>query len=414
MVLLAPLALADPPAPAPSVPEQPRLEGGAGLWIGQHAPQELGTGDVGLAFGARLRLRWSEDWAVEVFAGHHPEGLAGDLAIERFLGDPSADLVGHVSAGFGLQADRSGFVAVGAGFDLVLTRWLDLRPDGRFELATDGSAALLFTISPIVHTARRFDLDGDGLTDRADTCPKVAEDLDGWQDTDGCPDLDDDLDGLPDLTDACPRVPEDLDGVQDRDGCLDPDNDGDGVFDKFDKCPDLAEDEDHHDDADGCPDDDNDGDLVLDVADQCDDVAEDNDGFEDEDGCPEPDNDADGVADRWDAEPLAAETYNGWLDDDGAPDEVPRVIARLLGPFPVVFHLHEEGLVVTGDRIERLTDALASFPEARLEVVVSAGTLEAAQQRAGAVTRALAEAGDRVTVRAVEGEDGVSVRMGGP
>ena len=31
------------------------------------------------------------------------------------------------------------------------------------------------------------DLDGDGLVDELDSCPEVAEDLDGYEDTDGCP-----------------------------------------------------------------------------------------------------------------------------------------------------------------------------------------------------------------------------------
>jgi hypothetical protein len=389
-------------------------EGGVGLWVGQHAPQELGTGDVGFAWGARLRLRWTEGWAVELFGGHHPEGIAADLAVERFIGSPSADLVAHVSAGFGIQADRAEFLAVGAGFDVVLTRWLDLRPDGRFELATDGSTALLFTISPILHTPRSFDVDRDGVTDRADACPTVAEDADGWLDTDGCPDLDDDQDGLPDLGDACPRVPEDPDGVQDRDGCLDPDNDGDGVFDQLDACPNLAEDEDGHDDADGCPDDDNDHDLVLDLADACDDVGEDIDGFEDDDGCPEPDNDADGVADAWDAAPLQPETYNGWQDGDGAPDAIPRVIERLLGPFPVTFALEEGRLQPRGEYLERLADVLSSFPEARLELVVSAHEPEVAQARAAALTEALAEAHDQIVVRTAEGHDGVILQVPPP
>ena len=30
---------------------------------------------------------------------------------------------------------------------------------------------------------------------------------------------------------------EDLDGFQDEDGCPDPDNDGDGIVDRLDACP---------------------------------------------------------------------------------------------------------------------------------------------------------------------------------
>src|SRR5262249_28443501 len=67
--------------------------------------------------------------------------------------------------------------------------------------------------------------------------PNEPEDLDGFQDADGCPDPDNDQDGIPDVIDKCPNEPEDYDGFQDTDGCPDPDNDGDGVPDVIDKCP---------------------------------------------------------------------------------------------------------------------------------------------------------------------------------
>lgn len=69
--------------------------------------------------------------------------------------------------------------------------------------------------------APRGDLDGDGVPDRLDACPAVAEDHDGWQDEDGCPDPDDDGDGIPDADDRCPREAEDFDGWEDGDGCPD-------------------------------------------------------------------------------------------------------------------------------------------------------------------------------------------------
>lgn len=96
---------------------------------------------------------------------------------------------------------------------------------------------------------------------------------------------DKDGDGVPNKTDACREEPEDIDGFQDEDGCPDPDNDGDGVEDVDDKCPDEPEDADGHDDADGCPDPDDDGDGVLDAADVC--PLEKEDGKGAADGCPD-------------------------------------------------------------------------------------------------------------------------------
>lgn len=134
------------------------------------------------------------------------------------------------------------------------------------------------------------DRDGDGILDKDDQCPDEPEDFDGFQDEDGCPDLDNDGDGIPDQQDACPNVPEDPDGYLDEDGCPDLDNDGDGILDTVDKCPNSPEDYDGFQDDDGCPDEDNDGDGILDVNDLC---------------------------------PLEKETYNGYKDEDGCPDKPP-------------------------------------------------------------------------------------------
>lgn len=167
------------------------------------------------------------------------------------------------------------------------------------------------------------DSDHDGVRDRVDRCPRQAEDLDGFQDADGCPEWDNDQDGVPDNLDGAPDAPEDYDGFQDADGVPDPDNDQDGILDRNDLCPDQAEDFDGHDDQDGCPDDfrDRDGDGIEDSVDACPDTPEDLDGFEDQDGCPDLDNDLDGIPDDRDQCPDAAEDYDGNADDDGCPDQ---------------------------------------------------------------------------------------------
>ena len=81
------------------------------------------------------------------------------------------------------------------------------------------------------------DRDHDGIADTVDKCPNDAEDKDGFEDTDGCPDPDNDGDGIADTVDKCPNDAEDKDGFEDTDGCPDPDNDKDGVADAEDKCP---------------------------------------------------------------------------------------------------------------------------------------------------------------------------------
>ncbi|MCB9709418.1 MAG: hypothetical protein H6714_11570, partial [Myxococcales bacterium] len=53
------------------------------------------------------------------------------------------------------------------------------------------------------------DRDGDGIMDDQDQCPDDAEDLDGYEDEDGCPEPDNDKDGVLDVNDSCPTQPED-------------------------------------------------------------------------------------------------------------------------------------------------------------------------------------------------------------
>jgi OOP family OmpA-OmpF porin len=166
------------------------------------------------------------------------------------------------------------------------------------------------------------DNDNDGIPDAQDKCPNAAEDVDGFEDEDGCPDPDNDKDGIADINDACPNAAEDGRGKRPKDGCpsTSEDSDGDGVNDTVDKCPDEPEDRDNFQDDDGCPDPDNDADGIPDSFDNCPNEAEDPDGFEDEDGCPDPDNDKDGIPDSIDRCPNQPETLNGNKDDDGCPD----------------------------------------------------------------------------------------------
>jgi hypothetical protein len=200
--------------------------------------------------------------------------------------------------------------------------------------------------------APRFeDADGDGIEDDKDQCPELAEDKDGFEDQDGCPDFDNDDDGVSDDADKCPKEKEDTDDFQDDDGCPDPDNDGDGVLDTADACPNEPGPKDGP--RPGCKDPDPDKDGIIGAADKCPAEPEDKDGFQDEDGCPDPDNDGDGVADEADQCPLEAgepssnpamngcpvldhdgdtfddaadrcpteaEDFDGVEDDDGCPD----------------------------------------------------------------------------------------------
>lgn len=98
------------------------------------------------------------------------------------------------------------------------------------------------------------DSDEDSIGDKLDACPDVREDMDNFEDDDGCPEKDNDLDGILDQNDKCPNQPEDYDGFNDRDGCPDIDNDNDNVPDISDRCPSQKETINGYKDQDGCPD----------------------------------------------------------------------------------------------------------------------------------------------------------------
>ena len=134
------------------------------------------------------------------------------------------------------------------------------------------------------------DKDKDGIQDSEDKCPEeIGGDpkkvLRTPGPNHGC--LDSDQDGVPDKDDKCKDIAEDTDGFEDTDGCLDPDNDGDGIVDDADECIDKPEIKNGFQDTDGCPDTvpDKDGDGIPDNVDKCPNVPENINGFEDDDGC---------------------------------------------------------------------------------------------------------------------------------
>jgi OOP family OmpA-OmpF porin len=250
-----------------------------------------------------------------------------------------------------------------------------------------------------------LDNDNDGIPDAQDKCPNDAEDLDQFQDEDGCPELDNDKDGIPDLNDACPNAAEDGRGKRPKDGCpsTSEDSDGDGIPDAMDKCPDEPEDRDGFQDDDGCPDPDNDADGIPDNFDNCPNEAEDPDGFEDEDGCPEPDNDKDGFPDAQDKCPLQPETLNGNKDDDGCPDPGAPTVRLGTGRIEVDERI---GFVTKGGKAvvrENAVQALGlvalllkghtEIAKVRIEVRAEGVAKEETQRRADAIREVLVSKG---------------------
>jgi outer membrane protein OmpA-like peptidoglycan-associated protein len=325
---------------------------GAGAWLGLEYPfmrqlgLELSASWIGLGEGDPTNGRYVPE------SGASGISPALGLHVIPFADDHD----GHLLSPAGLWASAAG----GATFTNGLTRPLVdaklgfdfLNGSGRMglgpmvafvhvfqpdsEVRPDDANLVLFGVHALYDFAGPTtigDRDRDGIKDNVDRCPDTPEDKDGFQDTDGCPDLDNDADSIPDVTDKCPNVPEDRDGFEDQDGCPEPDNDKDGILDRVDKCPNEPED---------------------------------NDGWDSLDGCPDPDNDADGILDVNDLCPFEPETVNGYADNDGCPDEEQ---VRVVGDKIVLddrVHFFVNSAVIrqiSFPLLQRLTKLVAEHPE---------------------------------------------------
>jgi outer membrane protein OmpA-like peptidoglycan-associated protein len=291
-------------------------------------------------------------------------------------------------------------VPMSNGFEMKAAGDINLNSSDTPSLANAPDWGVWLTISKTGAIIPQ-DSDGDGIPDKDDSCPDRPEDLDGYEDADGCPDLDNDGDGIPDIDDRCPDLTEDVDGFEDNDGCPDLDNDQDGIPDSQDRCPNEPEDFDGEEDDDGCPDliKDSDSDGVPDDLDRCPLQAEDPDGFQDDDGCPDLDNDLDGIPDANDKCPNAPETFNGVEDEDGCPDERPIEEQFILKGV----NFESGSAALTPDSygvLDEVVRSLMAYPEVRVEIqgytdsVGSAGANQGlSQRRADAVKQYLVNAG---------------------
>ncbi|HAN31709.1 MAG TPA: hypothetical protein DCQ06_08950 [Myxococcales bacterium] len=334
---------------------------------------------------------------------------------------------------------------LGAGFEYQVKHRLSVRLDARWSNSDARPPEAILddagdptgdteeysrsnNIEVLVSAAYAFggpakDTDGDGIPDATDKCPKSPEDKDGFQDDDGCKEIDNDGDQIVDTADRCPNTPEDKDGFRDSDGCPDIDNDEDGIPDAKDKCPNKAEDKDGFKDADGCPDYDNDGDGVTDKRDRCPKRKEDRDGFKDGDGCPDPDNDGDGFPDAKDKCPNKPENKNGFQDNDGCPDGMPAHIAPLFdGPLKGVKFRRSKLRKRSAKVLEKLLELLLEVQDVQIEIHVHTHTRGRAKRlkrisrkRGKAIVKFFVEAGidkNRFVVIGHGGEEPVDTGKG--
>jgi MYXO-CTERM domain-containing protein len=238
------------------------------------------TSEPGVKLGSQLRLSAGALVALSKVVGVTAEAATSTTTDEPFdkSGTPLEGSLGGRLSFSSVILGTSLSTGLTRGVGSPDLRWLVMlaAPGGAEEAAPERAAA-----------PQDDDTDHDGIHGASDACPSQAEDLDGFDDSDGCPEADNDKDGVPDARDKCPAEAEDLDGFEDDDGCPEADNDKDGIADQDDKCPLQAEDVDQWQDQDGCPEADNDEDGVADAQDKCPNEPETKNGVDDVDGCPD-------------------------------------------------------------------------------------------------------------------------------
>jgi OOP family OmpA-OmpF porin len=265
-----------------------------------------------VAFGGRLAMnfnRWvsveGEALAIPTHTRDNPANLSTKLWAFAYRGSLNIHLVPtgpfrpFITLGYGamstivnntaiVPADTDGVLHAGVGFKIAMGEHAGLRFDGRVlvppailgdqipvgnEVGYGGPdwevlGGLFLNFGEVERTSQTIvqrevvnvlpppppDPDGDGIVGANDQCPNVAEDKDGFEDEDGCPDPDNDKDGIPDAQDKCPNKAETVNGIDDDDGCPEEDTDGDGILGSRDKCPDEPETKNGFKDDDGCPD----------------------------------------------------------------------------------------------------------------------------------------------------------------
>jgi outer membrane protein OmpA-like peptidoglycan-associated protein len=152
-------------------------------------------------------------------------GVAGTFGLIRKPRRTNLDLVVEWAGGYQPSALQSGAIAVpmevNAALVIIPVRQWSIYLGGAGGLdnglgVPDGRVIFGVRYAHRVPGSDRFDdNDHDGIINGKDRCPDEAEDYDGFEDDDGCPEPDNDHDGVLDDDDECP----DQAGPRSNDGC---------------------------------------------------------------------------------------------------------------------------------------------------------------------------------------------------
>lgn len=203
----------------------------------------------------------------DTFGGILRYGLSGRMAILEDRLNVGLELAGERAYEEFAQSEQDAIFSMNLAVEYFSSSDFSFNFGANLGLAPEQTLPVVGFYAGLSYTTEIADSDNDGVSDDLDQCIVEAEDLDQFEDTDGCPELDNDRDLINDVDDACPMQAEDLDNVQDGDGCPEVDFDGDSVLDEDDECPEVP----GSAQAQGCPADtvDADDDAVPDGEDRC-------------------------------------------------------------------------------------------------------------------------------------------------
>jgi hypothetical protein len=278
------------------------LVGGSSVEVAPRAIVDFRYQNV--VFASNLGVRFQENTTIRNIAvGERLEyGFGAEADFLHGLLRVGGEVYGHTELGepFG-DADETPLEAL-LGAKVITDTGFSIMAGAGGGIVGGVGAPEFRTFLGIRYARIETDADQDGVRNVVDQCPDEPEDIDGFEDADGCADTDNDGDDVVDLEDECPQAA----GPVEDNGCptledVAGDEDDDGVPDEIDECPQ----EPGSPDTAGCPPEssdqsdgpDGDGDGITDTDDLCPEQPEDEDGFDDEDGCPDTDNDRDGILD---------------------------------------------------------------------------------------------------------------------
>jgi OOP family OmpA-OmpF porin len=164
---------------------------GSGVVFGDQIPWTFGVLVKPAAAPGLLALDpgGRQTWELALH-GSLPAGPVGPFGLGSPGSAAESPVLLAVSDRVGLGRFKDGFVLVGA--DIGLDQAVGA-PSVRVTIAAGWAFG-------------GHDRDRDGILDDVDQCPGIAEDRDGFEDADGCPEVDNDDDGIIDGEDACPNA----------------------------------------------------------------------------------------------------------------------------------------------------------------------------------------------------------------